>query len=111
MWANCPPLLLAAELGIVRPGRVLVTGADTLWAVETIDAYRTLLCRAADLWRGTLTRPGYQAQVYGVVHLSYKRNRNDRSERALSRHLARTAAAPRRDEPGRQALHGVRTVC
>ena len=102
-----------------------VTGAwetdpgDPLGAVETIDGYRTLtidgyrtlLCRAADLWRGTLTRPGYQGQVYGVVHPSYKGNRNDRSERPLIRHLARTAAAPRRDEPGRQALHGVRTAC
>jgi hypothetical protein len=66
MWERCPPMLLASELDILRPGRILVTGADPrVRGLEMIDGYRAVPCRAADLWRGVLTRAGYEAQVYG----------------------------------------------
>ena len=94
MWERCPPMLLASELDILRPGRILVTGAaPRVWGLEMIDGYRVVPCRATDLWRGALARAGYEAQVYGVIHPSHIGNRNERSERALLRHLARTAAA------------------
>jgi hypothetical protein len=68
MWQNCPSMLLGSELDIVKPGWLLVLGADPRWAIERLDGYRPERTRNRLLGRGRLERSGWSAEVLCVAH-------------------------------------------
>lgn len=88
MLRNCPPLILADELDVLKPGHVLVFGNDAFWALRRLPGFE-MLDWLPNLKRAAIGRDWGTAEVWGLYHPAARNSHLwERSEDAL-----RTATA------------------
>jgi hypothetical protein len=68
MWNRCPPLLLAHELDILEPRRLLVLGEKPAKAVSKLRGFRPGHRIVVPAFSGLLARDGWRAEVYALPH-------------------------------------------
>jgi hypothetical protein len=66
MWERCPPMLLADEISLIRPGFIAAFGQPVRWALERIGAQ--IADEDSDLGVGTLAHSSGTAEVYCLHH-------------------------------------------
>ncbi len=89
MSKRCPEFLLARELAILRPSRIVILGAPARDAVHQMPGYRSLGSRAAHLQRGDLALHESSASVYTLSHPNARGGAWAQGFDSLKRHLAR----------------------
>lgn len=67
MWLHCPPMLLADELAIARPGAIVTFGADVRWVLAQVTDFETRE-ESRGLVRGAVTVAGRETPVYCLYH-------------------------------------------
>lgn len=88
MSKRCPEFLLAKELAILRPSRIVILGAPARDAVHQMPGYCSLGSRAARLQRGELALDGSSASVYTLSHPNARDGAWAQGFDSLKRHLA-----------------------
>ena len=69
MWDHCPPMLLADELRLARPGAVTAFGASMPWAFEQLGGFVSE--GAGDRLRWGTLRLKYPIPVFFLDHPRY----------------------------------------
>jgi hypothetical protein len=67
MWEHCPSMLLAGELDVLKPSRLLVLGNRPYDAIADVGTFAETSSRSL-IKRGVVQRSGWCAEVYGMTH-------------------------------------------
>ena len=88
MSKRCPEFLLAKELAILRPSRIVILGSPARDAVHQMPGYRPLRSHTRYLQRGELVLHGASASVYTLSHPNARDGAWAQGFKSLCRHLA-----------------------